>query len=79
MGVTMGVTSGCGCKGYIDFLILSIYPYSSCMFLFAAASLPFVHFLNVFRYAFIIYCNARKKCENNIVRFEQNCSFAYCV
>ena len=25
------------------------------------------------------YHNARNKCENNIVRFEQNCSFAYRV
>ena len=33
-----------------------------------------------FEYCYYYYYrNARKKCENNIVRFEQNCSFAYRV
>ena len=31
------------------------------------------------RFEYYYYHNARKKCENNIVRFEQNCSFAYHV
>ena len=39
----MGVASGCGCKGYIDFLILLIpTPIVSVLF-FAAASLLFAH------------------------------------
>ena len=42
----MGVASGCGCKGYIDILILLI---PTPLFFFAAASLLFVHFKNVFR------------------------------
>ena len=44
-------------RRYIDFLILLIYPYSSCIF-FAAASLLFVHLkkcvLFLFQYFFVI-------------------------
>ena len=40
----MGVATGCGCKRYIDFLILLI-PTPLVSVLFAAASLLFVHFL----------------------------------
>ena len=43
----MGVATGCGCKRYIDFLILLI-PTPLVSFLFAAASLLFVHFLKCF-------------------------------
>ena len=45
---SMGVASGCGCKGvnifpHITYSLLLLY-----LFFFAAASLRFVHFLNVF-------------------------------
>ena len=69
-------------RTYIDFLILSIptplvsVPFCSSIPTFCAFKKMFFVLYN---YAFIIYCNARKKCENNIVRFEQNCSFAYRV
>ena len=36
------MSSGCGCKEVIDFLIIITYPYSSC-------TLLFVHLKNVFR------------------------------
>ena len=46
---SMGVASGCGCKEVHRFPHIT-YPYSSCICpFFAAASLLFVHFLNVFR------------------------------
>ena len=35
-------------RRYIDFLILLIDPYSSCIFFFAAASLLFVHLKKMF-------------------------------
>ena len=44
----MGVAIGCGCKISSYYLSLLLY-----LFFFAAASLLFVHFLNVFR-SFII-------------------------
>ena len=44
------MSSGCGCKEIYRFPPIS-YLYSNCSYLlfFAAASLLFVHFLNVFR------------------------------
>ena len=65
----VGVASGSGwnlwvwllgvvVRRYIDFLIIITYPYSSCMFFFAAASLLFVnlkkYFSFLFRYFFVI-------------------------
>ena len=45
----MGVATGCGFKEIYRFP-QTTYPYSSCICsFFAAASLLFVHFLNVFR------------------------------
>ena len=44
----MGVATGCGCKEVYRFPHTT-YPYSSYLLFFAAASLLFVHFLNVFR------------------------------
>ena len=50
----MGVATGCGCKEVYRFPHTT-YPYSSCICsFFAAASLLFVHFLNVFRSLYII-------------------------
>ena len=45
----MGVATGCGCKEVYRFPHTT-YPYSSCiiMFFFAAASLLFCSFLNMF-------------------------------
>ena len=49
----MGVTNGCGCKEVYRFPHTT-YPYSSCICsFFAAASLLFVHFFNVFRSLYI--------------------------
>ena len=46
------MSSGCGCKEVYRFPHIT-YPYSSCICsFFAAASLLFVHFLNVFRSCF---------------------------
>ena len=59
----VGVASGSGwnlwvwllgvvVRRYIDFVIYTTYPYSSCsyLFFFTAASLLFVHFLNCFSF-----------------------------
>ena len=66
----MDVTSGSGwnlwvwlvgvvVRRYIDFLLLLIYPYSSCICsFFAAASLLFVHFFNVFVLVPVPFCNS---------------------
>ena len=45
----MGVATGCGCKEVYRFPHTT-YPYSSCIYLFffAAASLLFVNFFNVY-------------------------------
>ena len=45
-----GVANGCGCKEVYRFSHIT-YPYSSCiyLFIFAAASLLFIHKKNVFR------------------------------
>ena len=45
------MSSGCGCKEVYRFPHIT-YPYSCICSFFAAASLLFVHFLNVFRSCF---------------------------
>ena len=48
----MGVATGCGCKGYIDFLILFLL-----YLFFFAASLLFVHFFKCFSFLFQHFLN----------------------
>ena len=47
----MGVATGCGYKEVYRFPHTT-YPYSSCMFFFAAASLLFVHIFKCFSFLF---------------------------
>ena len=66
----MGVASGCGCKGYIDFLIqvlliptplVSLLLY---LFFFAAASLLFVLFLFMFFILVLYVMSIILACQN---------------
>ena len=50
---SMGVASGCGCKAVYRYPHIT-YPYSSCMFFFAAVSLLFVH-LKKFFFCYVKY------------------------
>ena len=47
----MGVASGCGCKEYIDFLIIITYPYSSCICSFLQQH---PYFLFIFKTFFVL-------------------------
>ena len=68
----MGVATGCGCKEYIDFLILLI-PTPLVSVLFTAASLLFVHFLKCFSFFTLYYILSYSNRLHEILAMCANC------